>query len=738
MAWRFFCFPKSAPELTQVRAHLIFQVRKESTHLLIHSLYHLIMVDVVSSTKSLIEGCLRAYQDFCTLRTECASFRKLLQAVVGVLEDIEEQFRDGALSGNTSLQRPMTILRTAVGDGGEVLRKCTKTKKVLTLVFSKQLLGTLNKASQDVNQALLLLSASGVNIQGSISLQIEMVGKMVGLLQTQIQSNKHEVAEMVREANRQGCDDLARAVAEKLVAMQVVGSVEDFKDQQKEIQQECERLRSQKVVYDEEIMEAVRTLSLQECNRPKPPERQHSDVSVHLECPISKEIMRDPVTLVDSGHTYDREYLCRSLLAHPDLEPLTGTRYDRPLSYTDNIFARSMILRLKGDNFYQKYDDRTFRVEYKKAWERLRKSSEPEIVFDPAEAPAPVPHQHKESINKIFAYIFGSNESKIDKVRAQQCLDGEDESPVVLALKGMACHPTHDYLSGVAMDRSRALSLFQSALDSGLKQEAKRGDCWAQFLYGQLCEEGSGVDKNEGEAARFYKAAADQGASPAQCALGLLYHQGNGVVQDYATAVKLFEQAADQGMAAAQTLLGLLFKMGQGVPRDFIKAAHMLRLAADQGEGTAQNHLGLMYLNGNEGVAQNLAEAARLFELGANQGVALAAFNLGFMYYGCPGVAQDFSKAVHFFQIAADKGLAVAQQKLGEMHQNGWGVAKNYTEAARHFRLAADQGLPDAQRTLATLHTYGLGVPRDFNEANRLLQLANQPRDEATLRALGL
>lgn len=38
--------------------------------------------------------------------------------------------------------------------------------------------------------------------------------------------------------------------------------------------------------------------------------------------------MRDPVTVMESGLTYDRKSLCTSLLMYPDLEPGTNLSFD--------------------------------------------------------------------------------------------------------------------------------------------------------------------------------------------------------------------------------------------------------------------------------------------------------------------------------------------------------------------------------------------------------------------------
>ena len=58
---------------------------------------------------------------------------------------------------------------------------------------------------------------------------------------------------------------------------------------------------------------------------------------------------------------------------------------------------------------------------------------------------------------------------------------------------------------------------------------------------------GTGVAKNEQEACRLYKLAADQGDAVAQCNLGWMYENGKGVAKNEQEACRLYKLAAEQG-----------------------------------------------------------------------------------------------------------------------------------------------------------------------------------------------
>ena len=71
--------------------------------------------------------------------------------------------------------------------------------------------------------------------------------------------------------------------------------------------------------------------------------------------------------------------------------------------------------------------------------------------------------------------------------------------------------------------------------------------------------------------------------------LGVMYTTGNGVPKDEAEALKLFRLAAEQGNTQAQTNLGVMYTTGNGVPKDEAEALKLFRLAAEQGNTQAQN-----------------------------------------------------------------------------------------------------------------------------------------------------
>lgn len=129
-------------------------------------------------------------------------------------------------------------------------------------------------------------------------------------------------------------------------------------------------------------------------------------------------------------------------------------------------------------------------------------------------------------------------------------------------------------------------TLAEPSSEANYKQiasRAARGDADAELLMGLRYADGSGVIKNEKEAAHWLEKAARHGNAEAQYRYGLALLEGRGVVQDYKAAFHWIEQPAKRGYSAAQYALGELYRYGTGVPMDKAQAYLWFNLSAAQG-----------------------------------------------------------------------------------------------------------------------------------------------------------
>ncbi|KAH3756074.1 sel1 repeat family protein [Pelomyxa schiedti] len=242
-------------------------------------------------------------------------------------------------------------------------------------------------------------------------------------------------------------------------------------------------------------------------------------------------------------------------------------------------------------------------------------------------------------------------------------------------------------------------------------------------LVGACFLTGTGVDRDPSKAVSLFQKAVDAGNASAMNSLGWCYEKGNGVGEDMNEAVSLYRRAADAGNANAMNNLGMCYQNGNGVNKDMTEAVSLFRRAADAGDASAMFNLALCYKNGN-GVDKNVNEAVLLYRRASNAGDTDAMNNLGVCYHHGNGVDKDINAAVSLFRRAADAGSSTAMNSLGLCYYKGNGVDKNINEAVSLYRRAADAGNANAMNNLGVCYYKGNGVSKDMTEAVSLFRRA--------------
>ena len=171
------------------------------------------------------------------------------------------------------------------------------------------------------------------------------------------------------------------------------------------------------------------------------------------------------------------------------------------------------------------------------------------------------------------------------------------------------------------------------------------------------------------EAARHYRAAAEQGDSWAQFKTGWNYAQGTFLEQDYEKAAYWYEKASEQGYAAASNNLAVLYGNGRGVPQDYETARTLMEKAAAQGSQVARGNLAWDYYHGEAPCPQDDEKAAAHAQAGMDSKddtcrrrcryvrAMLAGQNRG-------GVRDRWDNAVYALRRLADEGFAPAKEGL--------------------------------------------------------------------------
>lgn len=171
------------------------------------------------------------------------------------------------------------------------------------------------------------------------------------------------------------------------------------------------------------------------------------------------------------------------------------------------------------------------------------------------------------------------------------------------SLHGNAPHVVSE--SGAPLDRITAL--------------ANSGNAGAQLMIGLKYLSGDGVQKNDGEAAKWVARSAAQNDAVAEYWLGSLYQHGRGVAADPAQSLSWYEKAAAQGNRKAMHNLAIAYAEGRGVAKDYMVAARWFTQAAQLGYVDSQFNLAVLYERG-DGVPQSLLDAYKWYSIAAAQG----------------------------------------------------------------------------------------------------------------------
>jgi TPR repeat protein len=147
----------------------------------------------------------------------------------------------------------------------------------------------------------------------------------------------------------------------------------------------------------------------------------------------------------------------------------------------------------------------------------------------------------------------------------------------------------------------------------------------------------------------------------------------------------------------------------------------------------AQHRLGFCYQNG-EGVEQDEAEAVKWYRKAAEQGHSQAQINLGICYDNGQGVEEERTEAMKWYRKAAEQGHSEAQFNLGICYDND--VEMDVAEAVKWYREAAEQGHSQAQFCLGSAYKFGEGVDKDEAEAVKWYRKAAEQGTRPAIRVL--
>lgn len=262
------------------------------------------------------------------------------------------------------------------------------------------------------------------------------------------------------------------------------------------------------------------------------------------------------------------------------------------------------------------------------------------------------------------------------------------------------------------------------------RKAADAGAAAGAFNLGLAYQAGYGVPKDQTEAERWYRTAADRQFVPAMINLaGLLLDRAaaNDDGTERAAALALVRSAAEGGSSAAQFDMGYLSENGLGTAKDMTEALRWYRQAADQKDLDAMLRIGLIHADGIGGVERDEAEGLRWLVAGTKPilRIAESVSTIDTLVYGFD---DSRLRAAHMAAAATDPATAL---RLGMYFAQPTSRTRDSAEAMRFFRIAATANIPLAILEMGVRQAEGEGVARNEAEALQWLRKDNR------LRAIG-
>ena len=241
----------------------------------------------------------------------------------------------------------------------------------------------------------------------------------------------------------------------------------------------------------------------------------------------------------------------------------------------------------------------------------------------------------------------------------------------------------------------------------------------AQYRLARLYEHGLGTNRDDTEAAKWYRAASETGYEPAHVALARLYEHGRGVPRDDATAFALYQKAAAAGDPEAHYQVGRRLELGRGTAVDRRAAAAHYELAANAGNLEAQ--LALAELSPTDrGAPERIAPHSAGHQMAAAEGAAGADHKLASIPAKGDGTTLVAKGAVELVAVRDEIQERLLKFNLAVEDVAGGSFAEQEKVAAAtvaRYRQAAQQGDGLAAFKLAQAFERGEGVPPDLVEA---------------------
>lgn len=260
-------------------------------------------------------------------------------------------FEDDIQKNDSLWSEPLKDLHECLWDCKGVIEDCCKFGTLRAIICADDMVHRLNSTCQRLQMSLQVFPIVSANATSE---------QLVGIrdLQEDLRKVHFEAAAKaeVQAAQFKRMMEVARNDHSKTHTLleQVVGllhkpgervSRDEVEKELQDLREEMDRLHSLKMQQEEQYIKQIIHLieSVQDPGDSLPaPPASSADVPPDLLCPISFTMFRDPVMLVESGHTYDRHNIQEWLDRGNRTDPCTGAHISN-IQLVPNMVVRKLV-----------------------------------------------------------------------------------------------------------------------------------------------------------------------------------------------------------------------------------------------------------------------------------------------------------------------------------------------------------------------------------------------------------
>ncbi|XP_074282485.1 U-box domain-containing protein 15 [Silene latifolia] len=307
--------------------------------------------DIIHDLEVLIQsiGLIGNYR--VTQRKECQSLVRRVKLLCLILEEIKEA--NPPLVGSTHAS--LCNLRRALLPSKKLLRTCAEGSKIYLALECEAITNTFHAVNAKLSQALDDIPYDDLMISDEVKEQIELMGAQLKRAKRRTDTQDMELAmDMMVVFNKEDDRNADIAMIERLAKKLELYTIEDLKAETNAVK----RLAKDKRVEEDlenivDVLNKFKQLAgLEETNvlddsptykAPESIKSPNTDIPQEFLCPITLEIMTDPV-IVATGQTYERESIQKWLDSNRRTCPKTGQTLAH-LSLAPNYALKALIMQ---------------------------------------------------------------------------------------------------------------------------------------------------------------------------------------------------------------------------------------------------------------------------------------------------------------------------------------------------------------------------------------------------------